>query len=106
MTLTTVESDLTGFGATTDTVHFKYTRALSQRLTVKRTGNGTVTSSPGGVSCGTTCSHRYAYQTVVKLTARPAAGSKFAGWSGACRGKGTCTVHMTSEKVVNARFVR
>ena len=104
--LTTVESDLTGFGPTTDTVHFTYTRALPQRLTVKRTGSGTVTSSPGGVSCGKMCSHRYAYSSIVKLTATPASGWRFAGWSGACKHKGTCTVHMKSDVVVNARFVR
>jgi Pro-kumamolisin, activation domain/Divergent InlB B-repeat domain/IPT/TIG domain len=106
VTLTTVESDVTGFGPTTDTLHFTYTRALPQRLTVKRTGSGTVASSPSGVSCGKTCSHRYPYQAVVKLTAAAASGWRFAGWSGACKGKGTCKVHMKAEELVNARFVR
>jgi chitodextrinase len=46
------------------------------------TGTGTVSSSPAGVSCGTDCSQPYALNTRVTLTATPAAGSMFAGWSG------------------------
>ena len=53
-------------------------------LTVSRagTGSGTVTSSPAGISCGADCSKNYNAGTVVGLTAAPAAGSAFAGWSG------------------------
>ncbi len=38
------------------------------------------------------------------LTAKPASGSTFAGWSGACSGTGTCRVSMVSNKSVTATF--
>jgi hypothetical protein len=76
-------------------------------LTVAKsgTGSGTVTSSPTGISCGRTCSAAYLVDTRVILTARPAAGSVFSGWSGGgCSGKGTCTVTLSSDRSVVAKF--
>jgi hypothetical protein len=67
-------------------------------------GGGTVTSSPGGISCGSTCSHAFSHGTSVTLTATPAAGSTFSGWSGACTGTGTCTVTMSQAESVTAGF--
>jgi uncharacterized repeat protein (TIGR02543 family) len=60
-----------------------------------------VTASPDGVdnalTCGSTCSAKYASGTAVTLTATPAAGKSFVGWSGACTGTAPlCTVTMTS----------
>jgi sugar lactone lactonase YvrE len=77
-----------------------------ETLTVSHagTGSGTVTSTPGGISCGATCSAPFAQGSSVTLTATPAAGSVFAGWSGACSGTGTCTVDMTSARTVTATF--
>ena len=46
-------------------------------LTVTRSGSGTVTSSPGGISCGAACSASYAAGTPVTLTAIPAVGARF-----------------------------
>jgi ribosomal protein S16 len=69
------------------------------------TGSGTVTSSPAGISCGSTCSHAFNYNTSVVLTAAPAAGSKFSGWSGSCTGTGTCTVIMSAAKSATANFL-
>lgn len=45
-------------------------------------GGGTVTSSPAGIDCGADCDESYDLGTQVTLTATPAAGSSFAGWSG------------------------
>jgi endoglucanase len=75
-------------------------------LTVARagTGTGTVASSPAGVNCGGDCSESYAGGTSVTLTASPAAGSAFAGWSGACSGLGTCRVTLTAAQSVTATF--
>lgn len=69
------------------------------------TGTGTVTSSPAGISCGSTCSKSYAGGTSVTLSATPAIGSKFISWSGDCTGTATtCTVKMDKAKSVTANF--
>src|SRR5262249_49899055 len=67
-------------------------------------GSGTVTSSPGGIDCGSTCSAQFAQGTSVSLTAAAGANSTFAGWSGACSGTGACSVVMDSDKSVTATF--
>jgi hypothetical protein len=51
-------------------------------LTSTGTGDGTVTSTPTGINCGSDCSESYTSGTSVTLTATPASGSIFAGWSG------------------------
>ena len=78
------------------------------KLTVSRVGKGKgkVTSSPRGIACGKTCNHGYAYGTVVTLKAKSAKGSKFAGWSGACKGRHRCKVTANDSVAVKAKFVR
>jgi Divergent InlB B-repeat domain len=74
-------------------------------VTENGTGSGTVTSSPGGISCPTTCSAQYTKGTMVTLTPTPHSGSVFAGWSGGgCSGTGTCTVTMNADTSVTATF--
>jgi Divergent InlB B-repeat domain/FG-GAP-like repeat len=46
------------------------------------TGSGTVTSNVAGINCGPDCNESYPSGTTVTLSASPAAGSLFAGWSG------------------------
>ncbi|HYD54679.1 MAG TPA: glycoside hydrolase family 9 protein, partial [Gemmatimonadaceae bacterium] len=73
-------------------------------VTKAGTGAGTVTSSPAGISCGAACSASYTSGASVTLTATPAAGSTFAGWTG-CTGTGaTCTISMTAARSVTATF--
>jgi hypothetical protein len=76
-------------------------------LTVTEAGAGTVTSSPAGIDCGSTCSWQYDSDSVVTLTASPDPGSRFAGWSGACATTAVqCLVTMDGARSVTATFVR
>jgi hypothetical protein len=68
------------------------------------TGSGRVVSSPAGVSCPGSCSHAFPNGTSVSLTATPAPGSAFAGWSGACTGTGICAASMSTDRTVTATF--
>ena len=68
-------------------------------------GTGTVTSTPTGISCGSTCQATYAYGTAVTLSAAPDANQYFMGWdSTACTGTGICAFTLTSNTVVRASF--
>ena len=92
-------------GSTTLTV--SGTPVTRSTLSVVRegTGSGAVASSPAGISCGATCSAAYDNGTVVTLTATPANGSTFEGWTGGgCTGTGTCTLTLTANTTVFARF--
>src|SRR6185436_138242 len=75
-------------------------------LTVSRVGSGagTITSSPGGIDCGSTCTHDFGYGNEVTLTAVPAAGSSFTGWTNGCSGTGRCTLTMTGARFASAIF--
>ncbi len=74
-------------------------------VTKSGTGGGTVTSSPAGIDCGSDCSESLAAGTSVTLTATPASGSSFIGWSGSgCSGTSTCTVVMSEARAVSAEF--
>jgi hypothetical protein len=82
------------------------TFALSVTLSVSAAGagSGAVTSTPGGISCGTSCSAGYPGGTAVTLTATPADGSIFSGWRGACAGQDGCTVALDGDRSVTATF--
>jgi hypothetical protein len=67
-------------------------------------GKGKVTSSPGGIACGKACTHGYSFGTVVTLQAKAAKGSKFSGWSGACKGSRRCKIAMNDNVAVKAKF--
>jgi uncharacterized delta-60 repeat protein len=74
-------------------------------LSITKSGDGTVTSQPSGIDCGSTCSASYDSGTSVTLTATPMVGLVFSGWSDAgCSGTGTCTVIMDAAKSVTATF--
>ncbi len=74
-------------------------------LSVSKVGSGTVTSSPVGISCGSTCSANFSSGTNVVLTATPDTGYSFASWGGACSGTASpCTVTMNAAKTVSASF--
>jgi len=89
------------------TVTATFSKVITQLLSVTVTGSGvgTVTSTPAGINCPTTCNANFASGSMVTLTATVTTGG-FGGWSGACSGMNlTCTVNMgASAQTVTATF--
>lgn len=89
---------------------------VTKTLTVtgSGTGDGTVKSSPAGINCtitkgiaaATGCKAPFKRGVTVTLTATPKTGHAFKGWFKTCTGTGTCTVAMTVNRTVNARFLK
>jgi len=74
-------------------------------LEVVKAGAGTVTSIPAGINCGVDCTEDYAQYTTVALTALPAGGSTFVGWSGDCSGVlPIALVSLDADKTCTATF--
>lgn len=102
-----------GGGDATGTSPFAHSRGGSssggltsqevQTLSVTVVGDGAVTSVPTGVSCTSACRTTFNRGTAVVLTATPASGSKFVGWSDACTGT-TCALSMDTDRSVTALF--
>jgi len=87
--------------ATTVTATFNTLPTTRHNLTVSCAGTGSGSVSPVG------CGHTQVVNTgsSVTLTATPASGSTFAGWSGGgCSGTGTCTVKVNANTTVTATF--
>ena len=79
----------------------------NETLTQTVVGTGSVSSSPSGISCPSTCSATFTYNTSVTLTETPGAGYSFSTWGGAgasCGSATTCKVVMTASENVTATF--
>ena len=75
------------------------------QLSVTIVGQGTVTSSPAGINCPTTCTGTFADGAAVSLTATPTSGNNFSGFSGACTGANCqLTLSKTAGASVTATF--
>ena len=76
----------------------------SYALTVRKdgSGNGTVTSNPAGIDCGSDCRESFAAGTQVRLTGTPDSCSTLTGFGGDCAGDGTVT--MSSDRSCVATF--
>jgi hypothetical protein len=97
--LTQSRSYSQGVQSLTHTLTINETQVAAKQTLVRVTG-GTVAVDPAPGSEG-----RYASGTPVTLTAAPAIGWDFLGWSGAgCSGTGRCVVRMDSDKSVKASF--
>ena len=106
-TLTSADPVNVTVGATTSGIDGALAPAGTHVLAVSQagSGSGSVSSSPAGISCPGTCANAFTSGSSVTLTASPASGSTFSGWSGAgCSGSGTCTVTMGSDASVTATF--
>jgi len=83
---------------------YRYQYQMPLTVTMAGTGTGTVSSSPAGITCGTTCSGNFGKNSCVTLTATASTNATFSGWSGACAGTGSCVVTMDAAKAVTATF--
>ncbi|MCB0037717.1 MAG: hypothetical protein KDE51_26980, partial [Anaerolineales bacterium] len=90
------------------TAHFDListnTPTYTLAVTLKGDGAGTVTSDPAGIDCGAICTADYTENTLVMLTATPASGSNFVGWSGSCIGTDVCLITMSQAQTITAEF--
>jgi hypothetical protein len=78
---------------------------MQRSLTVNVLGDGTVASSPSGISCGGDCTESYDHGTSVTLTATPNGTYALDSWSGCDSTNGNqCTVAMTAAENVTATF--
>jgi hypothetical protein len=80
-------------------------------LEVTVSGNGSVISSPAGISCSSgTCAHEFKEGKTVTLSAQPALHNHFVEWSGADVGSCasptalTCEVTMSEARSISAEF--
>ena len=102
---TAIAPNLTGVGATVTIKSASPPPTPQHRLSVTVNGPGSVTSSPAGIHCPSTCTHSYDDGTSVTLTATADNQATFVKWSGACTGTGNCVVTMDADKSVTATFV-
>ena len=69
------------------------------------TGDGTVTSTPSRLDCGSTCTAAFAAGSMVTLTATADSASTFTGWSGPSCGSGpVCSFPVSAPTDVVATF--
>ena len=74
-------------------------------VSVSGSGSGTVTSSPKGINCPSTCKATFKSGTKVTLTAAPGTNSALDSWSGACTGNAaTCALKLTANQSTAASF--
>jgi len=77
-------------------------------VAVSSPGAGTVLSAPEGIECASTCTGSFLSGSTVSLTAVPATGWNFIGWTSSCQSAGSsiCTVTMSQSRSTTALFAR
>ena len=73
-------------------------------LTVEKVGDGSVTSSPAGVSCGASCTMEVAVGTKVTLTAATATAFTGSLWDGCTAWNDNCEVTVTAAQKVSVQW--
>jgi hypothetical protein len=86
-------------------LHLRPTIEHPRSLEISSAGAGSVVSLQADVACVSLCSYDFEAGESVALSAQPAAGSTFVGWSGGgCAGTGTCEVTLNADTTVVANF--
>ena len=76
-------------------------------VVVSTSGRGSVTSTPAGIACGTTCNVSLPAGSTVTLVATPVKGWVLTRWLGACSGVArTCRVVLDGPASATAQFAR
>lgn len=76
------------------------------RVSIITKGDGTVTSSPLGINCGSSCEADFPYGTALTLTATPKISTFPAAWKGLCEGKqGVCSITLNQSVQLGVDFV-
>ena len=86
---------------------FKSIVDTDTQLSVSINGEGTVTSSPAGISCSSgTCNGAFTQGSSVTLSAASGSGNTFGGWNGgSCSGTSSCVIIIGSTTTaVSATF--
>ena len=100
--LTATQDGNASYTAATPVVKSFTVSGVNLNLTI--VGSGTVTSDVGNVNCSASCAKSIRTDTAIVLTATPATGYVFTGWSGACSGSSTCSLTMSEARTVTATF--
>ncbi len=86
-----------------------YQPASRVTLSVVLNGQGSVSSTPAGIACGSQCQASFTQGSQVQLVASAAQGWRFDGWSAAaasCAASPSCTLTLSQAQQVQARFVQ
>ena len=79
--------------------------SLAYAKTGAASGTVQISSPSQTMTCGASCSHSFPAGSRITLTAIPAAGKAFDGWSGICKGRKTlCSFTLRSSGSVSAVF--
>ncbi|MCI0458861.1 MAG: conjugal transfer protein TraN, partial [Gemmataceae bacterium] len=76
----------------------------STTLTLTVLGSGSVGVSSGGQCSGGTCQVTVPMGEAITVTATPAAGWHFSGWTGPCAGMEACGITLTGKMALSATF--
>ncbi len=93
----TLTSDIASSGTRSPTTSGEFVAILL-------TGSGAGSVLGSAINCPGSCSMTVPQGTEITLTATPASGSSFGGWSGPCSGAGTCTTRLDASETITATF--
>jgi hypothetical protein len=87
-----------------DSLFLRHLDTPEEQLSIAFTGAGTVVSDVPGVDCTAACTTQWDQSSALTLTAQPAAGARFVGWRGGCKGVGSCFVTLATPVSATAVF--